>query len=595
MQRLVYQQGDTILITVTGYGKSAVLYTIFTLTEKITRDDITKNVPNSNPVWIDADTHLKVFKEGLYSYILLSPEQAQSPKFKAVLRDPAFYEKIGLFAIDELYVVGEWREFRADFTMPWFGYTATLDKDNQSYILEHTGFDLRRLKIIRTSIDCLEISIAVQPLLRGSIRDYRRLHFLIRGATTAIVQNIPKTIVYLDSKPQLIAARYTLLRYLKRQCGFSKSFARKADKDIIFKDFASKTDCRIILATVSLGMGMDIPDVERVVQFGLPPSPSLADIWQRFKRAMRKKEGQGMVYLFAPYWAFDHLGSTEKQVKIPKARQPRSRKQPHAPVVSNRLREFVLAERDVVDDETASQASQGSQASNASQGSTESQTLYGFNKKVKWTRSDLVQREKLDPVFKGFLNASCFRKYALEYLQEPLDDPFLEYKRPVTDQLCCNACIHELGEIPPLQARPKGDEKPTAGSLAGMALQQLSTWCKAEAQVLVPIEQRRFDIIGDIWMDSRLQYTITRLFSQTQRELEKKVPGLKDWEYFESKGADLIRFYFDSLDTIHELWGVEKERKANEKESRRGVVDSPESRKRSATAEPSAESPASKR
>ncbi|KAK0713354.1 P-loop containing nucleoside triphosphate hydrolase protein [Lasiosphaeria miniovina] len=170
VQRLVYQHDDTVLVAATGYGKSAVLYTVSALTEKITiqivpltklgenqRDDITRNVPNPKPVWIDADTHLKnrnvwdQVKQIQYTHVLLSPEQALSPKFKAVLRDPAFHERIGLFAIDELHVVGEWREFRPDFTyihmlrallprsVPWFGCTATLDKDNQSYILTLRG------------------------------------------------------------------------------------------------------------------------------------------------------------------------------------------------------------------------------------------------------------------------------------------------------------------------------------------------------------------------------------------------------------------------------------------------------------------------
>lgn len=44
-----------------------------------------------------------------YTHILLSPEQA-------VLRDPDFHKRIGLFAIDELHLVGEWREFRKEFT-----------------------------------------------------------------------------------------------------------------------------------------------------------------------------------------------------------------------------------------------------------------------------------------------------------------------------------------------------------------------------------------------------------------------------------------------------------------------------------------------
>ncbi|KAK0673878.1 hypothetical protein QBC41DRAFT_214049, partial [Cercophora samala] len=50
------------------------------------------------------------------------------------------------------------------------------------------------------------------------------------------------------------------------------------------------TDCRIIIATVSLSMGIDLSDITHVVQFGLPLSSSLSDIWQRFKRAIRNQK-----------------------------------------------------------------------------------------------------------------------------------------------------------------------------------------------------------------------------------------------------------------------------------------------------------------
>ncbi|KAK3365004.1 hypothetical protein B0T24DRAFT_683666 [Lasiosphaeria ovina] len=72
VQRLVYQHDDIVLVAATGYGKSAVLYTVSALTERIRvqivpltklgkneREDITRNVPDLKPVWIDADTHLK--------------------------------------------------------------------------------------------------------------------------------------------------------------------------------------------------------------------------------------------------------------------------------------------------------------------------------------------------------------------------------------------------------------------------------------------------------------------------------------------------------------------------------------------------------
>lgn len=254
---------------------------------------------------------------------------------------------LGLLAIDELHIVSEWRNFRPEFTylyslrsliprtVPFFGCTATLDRDSQAFIIEKAGFNQSRFKIIRTSVDRPEISIVLQPLLRGCLRDYRRLEFLISDdATPDTTMLVKKTIVYVDNKSQLAAARYTLIRHLMSICGFTKSQARAlvkrydadvrpVDKDLIFSDFSREDgQCRIIVATVSLGMGMDIPDVERVVQFGLPPDGSLTDFWQRARRAMRKKDGQGIAYFFFPYWCFNRLGSAEA---VPRRRQQRQR------------------------------------------------------------------------------------------------------------------------------------------------------------------------------------------------------------------------------------------------------------------------------
>ena len=69
----IYQQ-DTILVAATGYGKSAVLFAFSALKpDKITvqivplvtlgesqREDIATKLPDSRPIWIDADTHLRV-------------------------------------------------------------------------------------------------------------------------------------------------------------------------------------------------------------------------------------------------------------------------------------------------------------------------------------------------------------------------------------------------------------------------------------------------------------------------------------------------------------------------------------------------------
>jgi superfamily II DNA helicase RecQ len=51
---------------------------------------------------------------GKYSHTLLSPEQALNPRFKSILRSPDFHQEFGLFAIDELHMVVEWKDFRPD-------------------------------------------------------------------------------------------------------------------------------------------------------------------------------------------------------------------------------------------------------------------------------------------------------------------------------------------------------------------------------------------------------------------------------------------------------------------------------------------------
>ncbi|EAQ83009.1 hypothetical protein CHGG_10827 [Chaetomium globosum CBS 148.51] len=581
------------ICAITGAQRARdVLYTFAALTNRITvqivpltklgenqRDDIANNVKDSNPAWIDGDTHLKnpkiwdEVRNGDYTHIILSPEQAVNPKFKSILRDPEFHEKIGLFAIDELHIVGEWRDFRPDFTylhtlrsllprwVPWFGYSTV-----------HT------------------------------------------------VRSIPKTIIYIDSKPRLIAARWSLCKYAQEKCSLSKEFARKviqrydadvrdADKNIIFNNLASDSDCRIVLATVSLGMGMDIPDIVRVVQFGLPKSPSLADLWQRFSRAMRNTQKaaeqgyiRGMAVVFAPYWVFSHIGSTDKPV--PKTKQPRRRparqQQAHMPAIASRLREMALVDRD--DDDIASQGSQNSnpvsqtsqaieEAANAQQQeeaiALSSVGLWDFEKRIKWSKNDITAQEKLDLVIRSWLNSGCFRESALDYLQEPSieDDPDLEYRRPLDKEFCCNGhnCNRTLGRIPPLEPLNKGQEKPTTGSLAAFAMDRLAVWCKEQAQQLVPAEHRHFDVLGEMWMDLRLQYAVACLFLQGPRKkpelplndvpsLVQKLPAIREWEHLQSSGPELVAVCTESIATVIEARDAYKKKKSADRAARRRLV-----------------------
>ncbi|KAI1818934.1 P-loop containing nucleoside triphosphate hydrolase protein [Xylaria intraflava] len=434
VERLAYRKADTVLVAATGYGKSAVLYAFAAITGRITiqivpltqlgqaqLEDIARDVAGSSPVFVDADTYLKnknIWEEiraGKYSHVLLSPEQALNPQFKAILRSPGFHSRIGLFAIDELHVVQEWRDFRKDFT-------------------------------------------------------------------------------YLHTLRSLLPRRLPC-----------------ADKERIYSEFSRVgSKSRVAIVTIAFGMGLHIPDVRTIVQYGLPIEPSISDLWQRLGRAMRKLEGQGTAYIFVPYWLFDHLA--------------RARRDPYRARIASRLQEVTLVEADD-NNIDASAPSDHSEADSTATHDSLNFTLFGADK-----------REGLNPNIKALFNSMCFRRQALYFLQES-DDPNLEYKRPVPHGLCCNRCNSDLGPVPPLQPRSSlVEEKPQANSFAAVALGRISAYGRGPTMSFLDLEG-----------------------------LLRAVPALEQWRYLEAEGEGLAKMCFDVFPELTAEWDDLRQQRASKR------------------------------
>jgi hypothetical protein len=56
--------------------------------------------------------------------------------------------------------------------------------------------------------------------------------------------------------------------------------------------------CRIMVCTDAVGMGLDVPDIERVVQWRVPQWMTLASWWQRAGRAARDPEYSGVAIIY---------------------------------------------------------------------------------------------------------------------------------------------------------------------------------------------------------------------------------------------------------------------------------------------------------
>ena len=78
------------------------------------------------------------------------------------------------------------------------------------------------------------------------------------------------------------------------------------------------------MATTSLGMGVNVPDVELAVLWKFPITKTLEDLWQRLGCGGRGYGRTSKGYIFLLYWAFDTEG-----VSRPEIEQPQS--QPDAP------------------------------------------------------------------------------------------------------------------------------------------------------------------------------------------------------------------------------------------------------------------------
>ena len=340
--------------------------------------------------------------------VLVSPEIALSHRFKIkVLHDPEFRDHLVLVAIDEIHVVSDWgQHWRVSYSelaslrnisgrkVPWLGCSATLDPVTLAEVRDLSGFD-PSVRIQREPIDRPEISFSIRPIQHSMI-SFRDLEFLIkpvkdkaeqslaerrtdaarkvlaiRGAahakeylastreppdqvnqrkplgsdSDACCKAIPKTVIYIDSIPQIHKLVKKLVAWLVK-AGCSREAANNAvqayhselaesDKRRISAEF-EKPDAenvlessvhRIIVATDAMGMGIDNPDIRCVIQWGVPPS--MRALLQRAGRAARGKSVCGEFIWILPTWSFGekaehtprsgkkHLTDAEKRSMLP--------------------------------------------------------------------------------------------------------------------------------------------------------------------------------------------------------------------------------------------------------------------------------------
>ena len=216
----------------------------------------------------------------------------------------------------------EWKEFRPTYfnlsilrtrlppNVPLLGVSATLDAETLEVVQERCSFK-EDTRILKTPLDRPEIYMQVcetENNLKGML-DLQ--HMLPARISSGL--DIPKTIIFMDSIKDVITA-CGLIRQWMRQLEYSSESAKWVmpfvstmavyDKQRIAQHFGARSDnCpwpRIIVATDAYGLGIDNPDVKRVIQWLLPSS--IQKVYQRMGRAMRCGQEQAHFIFLVPPW-----------------------------------------------------------------------------------------------------------------------------------------------------------------------------------------------------------------------------------------------------------------------------------------------------
>ena len=233
-----------------------------------------------------------------------------------------------MVVIDEVHLLAEWKVFRPAFTnWSWFraliptrvpiaACTATLALGTPyKSILKAMGFEeespsrAANFQLIKLDTERRNIAVHIRRIEHSvSGWKFADLEWLIRDCAGKEPTLWPKTIIYCEEidlghrvvhslrrllPDSLRHQAHTLIRHIHSlRCPRCKQDAVNA-----FGAPAAIASCRIVVATDAFGMGIDIPDIARVILFRSPRT--LSSAIQRIGRAARNPElsGQAIIYV----------------------------------------------------------------------------------------------------------------------------------------------------------------------------------------------------------------------------------------------------------------------------------------------------------
>lgn len=220
-------------------------------------------------------------KSGAYKLVYVAPERFESPRFRTLLSQL----KISLLVIDEAHCISHWgHDFRPHYRnlssylshVPGatiLALTATATPAVQKDIVD--SLKLPQMQVVIGSFDRPNLHLEVVPARDAYTKDQEVMSRLSADPGSCIIYTSSRRETERLSM-QLKTARFKAAYY---HAGLGSG-----QRDIAQEHFQSgKT--KVIVCTVAFGMGIDKPDISRVIHYNLPPS--IENYYQEAGRAGR--------------------------------------------------------------------------------------------------------------------------------------------------------------------------------------------------------------------------------------------------------------------------------------------------------------------
>ncbi|XP_064415697.1 bifunctional 3'-5' exonuclease/ATP-dependent helicase WRN isoform X2 [Latimeria chalumnae] len=299
---VLQERRDNLVVMATGYGKSLcyqfppvytrgigiVISPLISLMEDQVLQLKIANIPACFLGSAQFQNVLQEVKKGEFRVVYMTPEFCS--KGTSLLKELDNNKGISLIAVDEAHCISEWgHDFRSSYrtlgslkrmlpNVPIVALTATASPSIRQDIVRSLG--LKNPQITCTSFDRPNLYLDVSRKTGNMSRDLQQ--FLVKKKAFTFEFEGP-TIIYCPSRKatEQVAAELCKLGIV---CDtYHAGMGIKARREVHHRFMRDEIQC--IVATVAFGMGINKPDIRKVIHYGAPKE--MESYYQEIGRAGR--------------------------------------------------------------------------------------------------------------------------------------------------------------------------------------------------------------------------------------------------------------------------------------------------------------------